>query len=68
MRGVVFLELKDGSGIVENHGDVSHLRLKALVHLDVLAGPSSFSLSPVLRVLEPSKLTGETNETNSISG
>jgi hypothetical protein len=37
-----FLKLKDGSRIVENHGDVSHLRLKALVHLDVLAGPPAF--------------------------
>jgi hypothetical protein len=39
---VVLLELKYGSPIVENHGDVSHLRLRALVHLHVLAGPPAF--------------------------
>jgi hypothetical protein len=44
---VGLFELKYGSPIVENHGDVSHLRLKALVHLDFLAGPPSFpSLRP----------------------
>jgi hypothetical protein len=42
---VVLLAPKDGRQIVENHCDESHFRLKALVHLDVLAGLSAF-LSP----------------------
>ena len=42
MRFVGLLALKGGGRIVENHGDVSRLRLKALVHLDVLAGLPAF--------------------------
>lgn len=42
---VVLLALKVGGHIVENHCDVSHLRLNALVHLDVLGDLPAF-LSP----------------------
>jgi len=44
-RRPVLVALKAGGPIVENHGDISYLRLNALANLEVLAGLSAF-LSP----------------------
>jgi hypothetical protein len=37
-------ELKDGSRIVEDYGDISHLRVEALVHVDILSALPFFPL------------------------
>jgi hypothetical protein len=54
--------LKDGSRIDENYGEVSNLRLKAFVYLDVLAARQLFPLPP------PESPIEESNRSDPYSG